>query len=998
MRYLFLFIVLCTFQSFAQITHPLHFQLQSDSISNTESFLLGLPDNSLMMFWYDSTSHTINSSRSTDQGMNWNEFNIVYISYNHPDFELNAVVLNSGRIILSFQEFHYYVIYSDDNGLTWSDKIELPTTALPFQRRLVKFTSLSKLESGKTVFVYSYRAVIDTIGIYLISSYEGINWGAIQIIDSTGRNGNIINVNSNKDILVYETTDTPDIDLVFRTSTDDGNTWSDKQTLLSDGFNNQKPRLIKDNSGKLWLLYYRDDPTAFQNYRQNEIYYMTSTDEGDTWNQSEKFTNYVGEDKLLSLSDYNGSPIASFTTGRDFYYDNKSFQIYYGIPGTSIDNSTPPFLFAFSAVPQVPHLNDPITFRALAEDENSLSSVNIIINIDGDVDSLEMADDEMHGDSLAGDNIYGYIKQDGLSNGFFLKYDFLLQDIDGNISYFNGGIIPDPVFTFNQVYSLDTNKLKLPFDNKGILAEVYADTNGYTGLHFDESSVLFSGGFFLSGLNQGEVWTNAVAAATLIEDYLPGPVGSNPGDIHNSIYVVKSSDPLFGDSWINYRYAVDLGADFYDGNGDGIYNPVDLNSNGLWDSNEDRPDFLGDATAWCIYNDALPAAQRRFQQVNPMGIEIQQTLFAIADESNPVNNMIFIRYRIVNKGTVSAKFDSVYFGIWDDVDIGKNSYTDDLIGSDTTLNTGYAYNDGDDGDYGTNPPSISFNILAGPPIYISGETYIDVNGNNQYDEGIDTPLDTAFVNKGEILGREIFPGAKNLGMTSIMEYLNGDPVLRDPDNHIEARNILLGKSVTGAIFDPCTFTYGNVFGIPCDEVNPQFLYSGNPVTNTGWINTFPSDQRMITNTGPFTLKQNEPVDICAAYIVGRGNSALNSVTKTKEYAAGAQYFYDSNFSQLPTDVKDESANPAVLNYKLSQNYPNPFNPTTRINYSINKKLVVNLKVFDILGREVATLVNEEKPAGNYFIQFDGSRLASGVYFYQIKAGSFIETRKMILLK
>jgi beta-1,2-mannobiose phosphorylase / 1,2-beta-oligomannan phosphorylase len=83
---------------------------------------------------------------------------------------------------------------------------------------------------------------------------------------------------------------------------------------------------------------------------------------------------------------------------------------------------------------------------------------------------------------------------------------------------------------------------------------------------------------------------------------------------------------------------------------------------------------------------------------------------------------------------------------------------------------------------------------------------------------------------------------------------------------------------------------------------------------------------------------------------------------------------------------------------LDQNYPNPFNPMTTILYQIPKKNHVILKVFDVMGREVATLVNEQKPAGAYTIQFDGSGLTSGVYFYRLKTDSFIDTKKLILLK
>ncbi|HSW55495.1 MAG TPA: T9SS type A sorting domain-containing protein [Ignavibacteriaceae bacterium] len=85
-------------------------------------------------------------------------------------------------------------------------------------------------------------------------------------------------------------------------------------------------------------------------------------------------------------------------------------------------------------------------------------------------------------------------------------------------------------------------------------------------------------------------------------------------------------------------------------------------------------------------------------------------------------------------------------------------------------------------------------------------------------------------------------------------------------------------------------------------------------------------------------------------------------------------------------------------YTLKQNYPNPFNPVTNIRFRIADFGFVSLKIYDILGNEVATLVNEEKPAGNYEVNFNASSLSSGTYFYKLQAGSFIETKKMILLK
>jgi sugar lactone lactonase YvrE len=119
-------------------------------------------------------------------------------------------------------------------------------------------------------------------------------------------------------------------------------------------------------------------------------------------------------------------------------------------------------------------------------------------------------------------------------------------------------------------------------------------------------------------------------------------------------------------------------------------------------------------------------------------------------------------------------------------------------------------------------------------------------------------------------------------------------------------------------------------------------------------------------------------------------------------------FSDDNIvkvSNLPVGVEEES-NFVADDFSLEQNYPNPFNPSTSIRYTISPVIasgakqsqLVTLKVFDILGNEVATLVNEEKSAGNYEVDFDATGLSSGIYFYKLSAGSLVETKKMILLK
>ena len=141
-------------------------------------------------------------------------------------------------------------------------------------------------------------------------------------------------------------------------------------------------------------------------------------------------------------------------------------------------------------------------------------------------------------------------------------------------------------------------------------------------------------------------------------------------------------------------------------------------------------------------------------------------------------------------------------------------------------------------------------------------------------------------------------------------------------------------------------------------------------------------------------------------VYNKNNSPLlgNTINDLEEDVNGNIWIacYDAGISMynrngISSVFYDETK--SIPNYfTLLQNYPNPFNPMTKIIYSIPQIDFVTLKVYDILGREIAVLVNEEKPAGKYEVEFDGSSLASGIYFYRIQAGSFVDTKKMILMK
>ena len=262
-------------------------------------------------------------------------------------------------------------------------------------------------------------------------------------------------------------------------------------------------------------------------------------------------------------------------------------------------------------------------------------------------------------------------------------------------------------------YRLFINNVNLPMNRKGVLAEVnIADPNPLingSGGKFAGDVALFAGGFFLSGLSAGNIFANAVAPASLVEDYVPSDVVNGQDDPRAQLYVLKASDAPFSQSWIDWKDAVDLGADYYDGDNDGTYNPTDKNGNGLWDADEDRPDLIGDETVWCVYWDGLPTSQRRWNTISPLGIEVRQTVFAFAS-AGAIGNIIFVRYRFKYVGRSNPNepntLDDCYFGVWADPDIGDSA--DDLLGCDTIRNSGFVYNNGPDINpaYGTQPPAF----------------------------------------------------------------------------------------------------------------------------------------------------------------------------------------------------------------------------------------------------------------------------------------------------
>jgi len=195
-------------------------------------------------------------------------------------------------------------------------------------------------------------------------------------------------------------------------------------------------------------------------------------------------------------------------------------------------------------------------------------------------------------------------------------------------------------------YRFFINKIDLPISNNGVLGDAYLPDRYVNGI-YEESQFLYSGGFWLSGYDGDSLWANAQSTSFGVRNFIPGNVDSNQYDPRYYIYTVQPS--RFSNYWQRYRFAVGNGADFYDGNGDGIYDPIDLNGNGRWDPDEDKPDILGNETAWCVYNDG-EFPRQTFWGSTPKGIEIHQTLFGYNYyHGNQLENVVFIRYKILKK-------------------------------------------------------------------------------------------------------------------------------------------------------------------------------------------------------------------------------------------------------------------------------------------------------------------------------------------------------------
>jgi hypothetical protein len=515
---------------------------------------------------------------------------------------------------------------------------------------------------------------------------------------------------------------------------------------------------------------------------------------------------------------------------------------------------------------------------------------------------------------------------------------------------------------------LDYNNIKAYFWTCGIFDQNMNLQNA-AGFYWPKGSTntaCFTAGLSIAGKINGQL---AQTVCSYKGEYTPGYILNQVAYTSNDFkfYSVKRGDSInTNPDYANWYKMVPYGAPY-----------IDVNNNGVYDQGIDVPGLsYATQTIYACLTDGFANSHNNGEGfgggvTNPLMMsELHFTAFTYND--TVLDDMQFIRFEIVNKG--SANWDSTYFSIFADPDIGYPF--DDYIGCDTNRSMGYAYN-GNDNDpyYGAHPPAFGIRVLQGP--YVSAGDTLKMTSFNYFTNSMSGWIPC-----------EVEPNGEPLGAYTYMRGFkkDGTPYLNP--------TIPLGQGTR----------------------KTKFCFSGDPETNTGWVvpkGSFrncsgdttgildtlgPTDVKFLLSTGKggFTVHPGQKKTLYVAQLIARGTSNLNSVTKLKEYSDLIYNIFQNNIKPFETSISPTTVLPE--RFYLGQNYPNPFNPVTTITYDLPISTYVDIRLYDITGKEIQRLVNERQTAGTYKITFDASELPSGIYFYRMTTPTFTESKKMVLVK
>jgi hypothetical protein len=384
---------------------------------------------------------------------------------------------------------------------------------------------------------------------------------------------------------------------------------------------------------------------------------------------------------------------------------------------------------------------------------------------------------------------------------------------------------------------MNANNLDMVVTNHGSIS--YDLETGNAGLIYPKgstSTAVFAAGLWIGAKVNGEV---RAAVGEYSQEFVPGPMKDG---------TFQADGPQFR----NYR--IERGAT---ASPDWVGWPVDQ---GAPVDSLGNPALLGDVMIWSVFNDADPSVHTNDAgNTAPLGIEVQQSVFAF-NRSGPLADVIFVRWKFLNKG--GNRLDSTYVSVWSDPDLG--GFTDDLVGCDTTRSLGFCYNaTNQDGQYGSSPPSVGYDFFRGPIVR----------------DSLGVPIDT-------------------LGMTSFNKYINGT----DPHSAIETYNYMSGVHADGSPIHICDDP-----SLPITRYQVSGLDPGAPATCPGnWLDSNPADRRLFLSAGPFTMEPGDSQEVVTAIIMGRGNDRIASIEDMKSKDDVAQLVFDLNF-----DIPSPPPSPTV---------------------------------------------------------------------------------------
>ena len=516
-------------------------------------------------------------------------------------------------------------------------------------------------------------------------------------------------------------------------------------------------------------------------------------------------------------------------------------------------------------------------------------------------------------------------------------------------------------------WNLNINNISSLFRNTGVFdAGPLTNTNpgGFEWPKGSGKSAIFSAGLTIAGYLNNQL---RMAAASYQGEYAPGYIININGipvtrvDSRFRFYKVTRGDNQYNNpDWLTWGNMVPFGAPF-----------TDVNHNGIYDTAIDTPGVKGaDQTIFICLTDGFPETHTSGEGFGggtlPIFSEVHLTAWAYNKPG--LEDMQFIKWDIINKSLQT--WSNAYFAVDCYPSLG-NSH-DDYIGCDTIRQLGYCYNaDNLDSIYGYNPPAVGFLWLncnqSNNDLHLKSFTYL-IQDNT-------LPCENLFVFT------------------------------------VDAYTLLKGVKKDGT-----------PWVIP--NTNPprttKFCYSGDPETGNGWTEyggqikncgnvltgeyvhpTVPGDRFFIMSAGNgFNVPANDTNTVIIAQLIARGTNNKNSVTKLKQLSDAARNLCSNGFVIGVNNISSEIPD----SYMLYQNYPNPFNPVTKIKFdiSMDSRLRgndnVTLKIYDILGREVATLINEKLTPGTYEVVWEAVNNASGVYFYKLETEDYSETKKMVLMR